>query len=233
MPTELPAVHLTGVQAVVLDLDDTLYPEQAYAFSGFAAVGAWLRGRVACAFDPAERMRALFLAGERGHIFDCLLAELAVPDAPALLPEMIQCYRTHRPAIAFHPDARLALDRWRGRFRMGLISDGPLAMQQAKVDALGLSAMLDEIVLTGQWGAEYSKPHPRAFEHLEAKFSIRGPALVYVADNCAKDFVAPRQLGWQTIWVHRPGSVYYDAKPPPNGKPEHQVESLSQLDLLC
>lgn len=231
MDRATPTIRITGLQAVVFDLDDTLYPEQSYAFSGFEAVAAWLDKKIKCPADAAQRMRELYLTGDRGHVFDRLLAEYGHPDPQSLIPEMIQCYRTHQPRLSLHSDARAALEAWRGRFRLGLISDGPLTMQQSKVQALGLAPLLDEIILTDAWGPEHWKPHPRAFETLEARFGCRGPALVYIADNCGKDFVAPRRLGWRTVWLRRPGGVYCDTPAPHHGEPEWQVASLDKLDL--
>jgi putative hydrolase of the HAD superfamily len=231
MPTDSPTARLTGIRAVILDLDDTLYPEQAYAFSGFQAVSDWLRGQMDCPFDPAERMRAIFLTGQRQHVFDRLLAELEHPEARALIPQMLQCYRDHVPQIALHDDARAAIRAWHGCFPLGLISDGTLPVQEKKVQALGLPGLFDEIILTGCWEPAYWKPHARAFELMENRLGIHGPALVYIADNCAKDFVAPRLLGWRTVWIQRPGGVYCDVPPPPGGQPEFHVHSLPQVDL--
>lgn len=231
MPTERPPIRLPGLQAVILDLDDTLYPEQAYAFSGFAVVSDWLRARLDCPFDPAEHMRSLFLAGQHRQIFDRVLADLIHSDPQSLLPEMIHLFRTHSPRIELYPDARAALAAWHGRFRLGLISDGTLAMQQAKVDALGLAPLFDEIILTGQWPDGFAKPHPRAFERMETRLGLSGPALVYVADNCGKDFVAPNARGWRTVWMHRPGGIYHETTPPPGGQPQFQVQSFAELDL--
>jgi putative hydrolase of the HAD superfamily len=120
---------------------------------------------------------------------------------------MIECYRMHIPQIEFHPDARAAIHAWRGRFRLGLISDGTLAMQQAKVKALGLDPLLDEIILTGQWGPAYGKPHARAFELMETRLNLHAQALVYIADNCGNDFVAPRQWAGETCGVRRPWNL--------------------------
>ncbi len=224
-------VRLSHVRAVVFDLDDTLYPEQSYAFSGFEAVGRWLQARIACHIDPAQRMRELFLGGQRRRVFDCLLMELRLPEPHKLLPEMIQCYRTHLPTIELHEDARTALQAWRGQWRLGLISDGPLVMQERKIEALGLRDLLDEIILTDQWGADYWKPHARAFKVMENRLGVSGSAVVYLADNCAKDFVAPRLLGWRTVQVLRTGGLYCDNPSPAGGEPEAQVASLTELDL--
>lgn len=176
-------------------------------------------------------MRELFLGGQRRRVFDCLLMELRLPEPHKLLPEMIQCYRTHLPTIELHEDARTALQAWRGQWRLGLISDGPLVMQERKIEALGLRDLLDEIILTDQWGADYWKPHARAFKVMENRLGVSGSAVVYLADNCAKDFVAPRLLGWRTVQVLRTGGLYCDSPSPAGGEPEAQVTSLTELDL--
>jgi len=84
----------------------------------------------------------------------------------------------HIPDISLLPDAQRALDRWAGKFFLGLISDGPLIMQANKIRALGLDRRLDAILLTDQWGREFWKPHPRAFETIEQQSGHRGAACV-------------------------------------------------------
>ncbi|MEP0843492.1 MAG: HAD family hydrolase [Phycisphaerae bacterium] len=228
---DVPVVRLSGIHAVVLDLDDTLYPERAYAFSGFRAVGAWLRERLVCGVDPGARMCELYDGGERGRVFNRLLAEIGCDEADRLVPEMLRCYREHWPAVDLFADARAALEAWHGRFRLGLISDGPLPSQQRKVEALTLQRWFDTIILTDEWGREYWKPHLRAFRETENRLNCCGPHVVYIADNCGKDFLGPRRLGWRTVWVSRPGGLYRDVAAPAGGEPECRIESFAQLDL--
>lgn len=227
----MPPVELKGIRVVGFDLDDTLYPERDYAFGGFEAVAQWLAQRMACPFDLARRMRELFDTEHRPRVFDQLLRELGVEPARPLVEQMIECYRNHRPRIALYPDAEEALARWSGRFRLALISDGPLSVQQSKVQALGLESRLGRIILTDAWGPKYWKPHPRAFREIEAAWGAKGNACVYIADNPGKDFMAPRQLGWQTVQVVRPEAVHADAIPPPGGQADREVSSLSGLLL--
>lgn len=227
----MSTVALTGIRVIVFDLDDTLYPERSFAFSGFEVVGAWLRQRMPCPVDPASRMRELFETHDRRHVFDQLLAELGCNEPAALIPAMVACYRSHVPAIRLYADAEAFLQRWRGAFRLGLISDGPLQVQQAKIEALGLGGRLDRVVLTDQWGRSFWKPHPGPYREMEAAFGADGPQCVYLADNAEKDFIAPRQLGWRTGWVRRPDGVYADAVPPAGGGPEYAVTSLTEFDL--
>ncbi len=224
-------IKLQGVHAVVFDLDDTLYCERDFAFSGFDAVEAWLRDRFPCPFPPAGRMRSLFDAGERGHIFDRILAELGQPVRPELIADMVSCYRLHVPSIRFQPDAEQALAKWRSGFRLGLISDGPLETQRLKVEALGLAGRVEHIILTDQWGRQYWKPHPRSFEEMERRLGATGGACVYIGDNPLKDFIAPNQRGWRTVRLRRAEGIYADEKPPVGGEPQHLIGKLGDLEL--
>ena len=227
----MSSVSLSGIQVTVFDLDDTLYPERAFAFSGFAAVADWLRARVECAFDPAARMQELFETEHRGRVFDQLLSELGCGPDKDMVRAMIDVYHTHNPRIALFDDADRALARWSGVFRLGLISDGPLAVQQRKVDALGLRHRLERIILTDQWGPAFWKPHLRAYLEIETTWGSGPSECLYIADNAAKDFIAPRQRGWQTIQVRRPEGVYRDLVPPAGGEPHWQVDSLDEIEL--
>src|SRR5207249_9586322 len=83
------------------------------------------------------------------------------------------------------------------RARTAIISDGPLAAQQRKVEALGLQAWFDPILLTDRWGRDFWKPHERAFREIEALTAAGGAACAYLGDNPQKDFVAPSRLGWR------------------------------------
>lgn len=131
------------IEAVVFDLDDTLYPERQFAFSGFGAVASAFESVLGPAPSAAARMRELFDSPARGRVFDTLLAERAAAgELPQvgdqghtpqvgnqghtpqvgdlghrplteLVADMVRCYRHHLPRISLHPDADRALSRLR------------------------------------------------------------------------------------------------------------------------
>jgi len=228
----MPVVTFHGIAVVVFDLDDTLYPEREFAYSGFEAVGRWLRARMHCPSDPSARMRELFDQGHRGRIFDQLLAEWSCPQAASWVPQMVECFRGHNPKIRLFTDAAAALERWQAIFQLSLISDGPVGMQWNKVKALGLESRLRPIIITDQWGLAFRKPHPRAFEAIENETGQRGSRCLYIGDNQSKDFVAPRQLGWRTACLQRSGGIYRAAQCPENGAPEFELLTLQGLTLV-
>jgi putative hydrolase of the HAD superfamily len=224
-------MQLKGIRVIVFDLDDTLYPERAFALSGFCAVAGELRRRMECPFDPAERMRELFDSGERRHIFDRVLEELGQNSTVATVEELVALYRSHKPRVELFSDAEAALERWAGRFRLALVSDGFAETQQNKVEALGLEGRLAPIILTGEWGQRFWKPHPRAFEEVEKRTDAAGAECVYIADNPAKDFVAPNRLGWMTVQIKRSVGIYKNAIFPEDGEPRGVLSGLDFLDI--
>lgn len=217
------------VRCVVFDLDDTLFLERDYVRSGLEAVGRWLEeerdvwGFVRVAWSSFEE-------GIRGHLFDVVLTRLGVDVAPELIAELVAVYRNHRPRIAVLPDAAASLRDLRGRCSTAVVTDGPAASQRAKVAALGLERLMDHIVLTADLGDGYGKPHPHAFRMVERRSGPRGPACVYVADNPAKDFAGPKQLGWRTVRVRRPEGLH--ARVPSGTDVDVETDELSDLGVL-
>lgn len=199
----------TPPRCLVLDVDDTLYLERDYVRSGFDAVGEWVavtlgeEGVAAAAWEH-------FVGGRRGDVFDAVLREREIELDPATIAAMVECYRCHAPRIELLPDAAELLARLTGSVTFAVVTDGPVHSQRAKVEALGLERWADPVLLTGDLGTGYGKPHPKAFELVEARVGTRGRDNVYVADNPRKDFGGPRSLGWRTVRVRRPGSLHAD-----------------------
>lgn len=200
--------------------------------SGFAAVAAAFADRFGDPVASAEMMAELFDTAHRPKVFDELCRRHGVTADPGLIERMVRTYRAHAPQIRLHADADAAIDRIGQRCRLGLISDGPLVMQEAKVSALSIRSRIELVILTDRWGRAYWKPHPRAFEHAQLHFDVPPSACAYVADNPAKDFIAPRSLGWRTVQVDRPDGVYGKLAPVPGGAPHHRISSLDELDRL-
>jgi len=230
-------------RAIIWDLDDTLFSERSFAFSGFAAVAAAFQHLFGPADAAARRMEWIFDHGDRRHVFDVLLAERGVlPQVPPtarhdadherLIADLVRVYRTHAPKTRLYADAERALARLRPAYRFGLITDGPAEVQRRKVTALGLHARMDEIILTDELPPGRGKPDPLAFTLMAERLGVPPPECVYVADNAAKDFLAPNALGWRSVQIVRPDGVYRDAIAPRLGHPHAVMHSLDELDDL-
>lgn len=220
------------VKLIVFDLDDTLFPEWQHALSGYAAVAEALADTLQAPFNLVERMAHHYQTGDRARVFDAVLRDLGRSDADALVPRMIEIYRTHTPKIDLFPDADAALTRLRLSYTLAILTDGPIEKQQTKIDTLGLAGRVDHIVLTGEWGQQYSKPHERGYRRLEERCGLSGPACVYVANDRSKDFVAPNRLGWRTVMVDRPENLMKDNPPAAGGEPQHTITTLDDLETV-
>lgn len=195
------------IRTVVFDVDDTLYLERNYVRSGFHAVDDWLNGRTH-AKGFADQAWALFESGCRGDIFNRALAASGVEHDAALVGAMVEQYRLHVPQISLAADAVAVLGRLAHRYRCAAITDGPVDSQRAKVKALGLERWLSPIVVTGELGPGKGKPALDAFVLVETATGAAGKECVYIADNPAKDFAGPRQLGWSTVRIRRPEGLH-------------------------
>jgi putative hydrolase of the HAD superfamily len=219
---------MTREVCVVFDIDDTLYLESEYVRSGFEAVGRWAWEWL-CIEDFAERCWKRFVLGTRGSIFNAVLQETRGESAPELVSALVEMYRTHAPAIALTHDAQECLAALRSMVSIAVISDGPIASQSRKAEALGLRRFADPLILTEIPGREFRKPHPLAFHQVEQCQPAK--LYLYVADNPLKDFSAPKQLGWTTIRVRRQGGQHSDIE---NSEllPDYEMADCSALPGL-
>lgn len=177
---------------VVFDLDDTLCPERDFVMSGFRAVSKLLGE------DASERMIAWFDSGEK----DVIGRALAETGAAASKEELLKVYREHRPTMSLADGVLELLGKLRETGHpLGLITDGRSITQRNKIEALGIQQLLDEIVISEEFGS--GKPDERNFRHFESRFPDR--KLAYVGDNLSKDFVTPNKLDWTTICLLNAG----------------------------
>jgi putative hydrolase of the HAD superfamily len=218
------------IRAVVFDLDDTLYAERDYAVSGFTAVAQAFAGTLGDPETCRLRMCRIFDTEQRRRVFNQLLQEMGLKEDEELIARMIETYRSHEPAITLRDDAGAALRRLKGHYKLGVISDGFLDAQRAKIKALGLRERVDEIIITDELGRAFWKPHARAFECMSERLGVEPSACAYVADNPAKDFIAPRQLGWRTIQILHKDGIYWDQDAPQGGAPDFVISCLDSLE---
>jgi putative hydrolase of the HAD superfamily len=208
---------LKAIRLVAFDLDDTLFPERAFVRSGFRVVSNYLQQSGLVSRPLWPDLEAAFDSGVRGHVFEHVLGAAGVQFTEAVVRTLVEVYRSHRlpsgpvrPDIRFYPDVERTLaDLSAAGLRLGVISDGPLAAQRVKVEALGLESRVDAVILTDAWGRAFWKPHPRAFTEIAERLAAEPAACVYVADNPAKDFHGPAAAGWApSIRITRPDGLY-------------------------
>lgn len=216
-------------QAVVFDLDDTLYPERDYVRGGFQAVATWaersMRADSGAAF---AELWAMFEDGVRGNTFDRWLKTHGHP--VEYRAAMMDAYRGHIPQLTPYPDVVPTLGNLRGRVRLGLITEGVRSVQEAKLEALGLRPWFDKVVIFGEDVRSDWKPSRVPFDRWLEGSDVSPEAAVYLADNPAKDFLGARRAGWASIRVRRSEGLHRDEEPSdPEGLPDAEIHDFQAL----
>lgn len=216
------------IQAVVFDLDDTLFPERQFVQSGFRAVGEYVKERfgVDAFFEHAER---IFAQGTRGTVFNLALEKLGLEINAPVIAELLRVYRDHRPQIDLYDDARWAIDFFYKSKKLGIITDGFFITQRNKVRALGIESNFDVLLYSDEYGRENWKPSPVPYQKVMAALACSGKQCVYIADNPRKDFVTARKLGWHTIRICRKTSEYSHLMAEEGYDADNRIESLFEL----
>lgn len=210
----------------VFDLDDTLYPEIEYVKSAFHYVGVEVTKLYGHASFTEElfRLNTLGLADPIAHAW----LQYALPEAE--LPIMIAAMRAHIPKISLSHGAQTVLEELRRQGRpFSIVTDGRSVTQRAKIAALGCD---DAACVSISEEVGLSKLDTARFVTVADRFS---PGQCwYVGDNPAKDFFAPRQLGWKTVMLDHQGLGVHAQKLPndPAYHPDRITTNLLELVSL-
>jgi putative hydrolase of the HAD superfamily len=187
------------MRGMFFDLDDTLYPYEHFVESGFHAVARHLAdtcGREAGATRAAlQRARVT----HRGRELQRLCSELQLP--LSMVPGLLDVFRAHRPGIALEPAVHEMLrtirrDGW----RLAIVTNGPPAIQERKVEALGLATLVDHVCYADARPG-CGKPHPAAFESPLQALGLSPTRTVHAGNDLVCDVLGARSAGLKTIHV--------------------------------
>jgi putative hydrolase of the HAD superfamily len=219
------------IRAVVFDLDDTLYLERDYVASGFRAVAASLSSRSPLSDNEIFGwLWKQFQSGARGNTFNCLFQEYPQLLNIASVSDLVTLYRFHVPCLKLLEGVGDLLDAVvAAGAKTGIITDGSVASQTAKVQALGLEFRIHQLVKTEEWGTQFRKPHPRAYEYVAMRTGIPPSECVYVGDNPEKDFCGAKLLGWKTVRLRLSGQLHYLIDAKAGFGADHEAWSVANL----
>ena len=192
--------HLNGIDVVIFDLDDTLYSEKDYVRSGYDAIAKAYPNIK----DLSQKLWDAFLDQKPSIDF--------VLEQEGLLKEKDNClaiYRNQNPTISLYPGVYEMLQRIGKDKKLGIITDGRIEGQRAKIKVLGLEHQFDRIIITDELGGiEFRKPNTKAFVLMKEYFNIKYTKMCYIGDNIKKDSIAPEQLGMKFIHFQNKDGLY-------------------------
>ena len=179
--------------AVLFDLDDTLFAHRQAVARAITAHRPRF-GRVGPDDSEAERWRSLeeihyhrYLAGELSFQGQprARAREFAAPYGQDLESDLaadswFDGYRAHYEAAwMLHDDTVPCLTDIRAAgSRIGIITNGELAFQVEKINRVGLSPWVDDLIASGEVGI--AKPDPLIFELACVRFEVGTSEAVYI-----------------------------------------------------
>ena len=206
--TAAPAWDGPPPLAVVVDLDDTLYPQAAYLAGAAAAVG---RAAAEAGLDGARvhaaLARELAAGSDRGGTIDRALLAAGVPDGdlPGLLPSLVAAFTAHEPdSLIPYPGAAEALAALGAVVPVGCLTDGNPAIQAAKLAATGLVPLLSEVLVTDTLGGRAArKPSPEGLRVLAGRLGVPADRVLVIGDRPGKDVAVAAAVGARAIRVRQ------------------------------
>ena len=214
---------------VLFDLDDTLTDRQA-SLERYVAV---LLTDFAEELGPAEAalvLAAITEVDERGYaprerVFTRLQNALTWRSVPTL-SRLADHWREQFPrSTTLRPGALELLNALRERgFTLGLVTNGPVALQQNKIDQVGIGPLFAVIVISGQVGVH--KPDPRVFQRALDQLACEGGQAWFVGDHPYNDVLGAAGVGIKPIWL---AGVH----PWPDGidRPGRRIDRLEEVML--
>ena len=219
-----------NARALLFDLDDTLYAERRFMLSGFAAVAdAIARHANAPRQTLFDELVRAARSGRRSTAFQDVCRSWSVDES--ILPSLIAVYREHRPCLRLSRLARAVLEAVHGGWRTAIVTNGPPDVQARKIDALGVSALVDAVILAESHGTGCGKPEREVFMHALEALHVRPACAVMVGDDPWCDVAGARAAGLQTIRMRR--GRLRDAADTPGAGPDAVVTTLAAVPAVA
>lgn len=199
-------------QAILFDLDDTLWPIEPVIRQAEVALHEWLHAhapRVAERFSIEHlRQARLALLAQQPHFQVDLGAlrragliaafEEAGEDIDKVEAAMVRFFAA-RNAVTPYDDVLPGLLRLKSRTMLGSISNG-----NADLQAIGLSHHFKVSVAAHQLGCR--KPDAAIFLAACAELGVAPADAVYVGDDVLLDVQGAQGAGMRAVWMNRVGS---------------------------
>jgi HAD superfamily hydrolase (TIGR01549 family) len=189
------------VRTILFDLDDTLYDLRAHWRSCLTTALAALAGDRR-AGDAALVERALARHVYIRQLSDFLRAEGIADDGAIMAAQ--QCYeQIWFERMALPEETAMVLSALSGRFRLGLVTNGPIWTQGEKIERFGLRRWMDVLLISEEIGV--AKPDPAIFHTALNQIGAEAAEAIFVGDSPEHDLLGAARAGMRSIWMNRHG----------------------------
>lgn len=154
--------------------------------------------------------------------FSDVLACHGITD-PGRVEQVRQRYIEDRyRGLVLFDDALDVVGQVRDIAQIGMITNGPTAIQRPKITLLDLEAHFPVIVVSEEAG--YWKPDPRIFDVALQQYGIAPENAVYIGDSAEHDIPGAHAAGMRAIWINRTGIDW-----PGRRAPDAEIRNLREL----
>lgn len=242
---------MTTPSVILFDLDDTLFAHReavdAAAATTLRTLHANLdedtiRAEVARWTELEEHHYHRYLSGELDYLGQrrARARDFVAPYGLDLNADsaaeawFLEYLHGYREAWMLHEETlstMAALRSARPGVRFGLITNGDLDFQMAKLDVLALTPHLEHIIASGDVGV--TKPDAAIFEIALDLFGVPAAEAVYVGDRLRTDAIGAASVGMTGVWLNRHG---IDPSAPDRAEADalgvRTIRSLAELPTL-
>lgn len=222
------------IRLVTLDLDDTLIDTDATAGERVADAMRMAAEQLGDSLDAdsAARIEAAVVAadpitpGRLAVMFDLLGITAGHPAAVRIR----EAYNSRLVSlIELFDDVPATLAALRERYTIAIVTNGPVWMQQAKLERFGLERQVDHVVISEAVGAH--KPDRAIFDHAASLAGVPASQAVHVGDSLFTDVGGAQGAGFAAVWLP-PKAARTPMEQPPT--PELVIDHIRDLrTLLC
>ena len=187
-------------RGLIVDLDDTLYPLEAFILSGSMAVARHVQSEFGIpAMDAFATLQAARRDGPPRQELQALCERYGL--AASCVPKLLELFRLHRPLLHLPRESAGMLSHARATgWRIVVLTNGVPEIQRNKVAALGLRPLVDGVVYADDV-IPGGKPAAAAFEAALQLLALPAHDCVCVGDDLHRDVAGAQALGMATVWL--------------------------------
>jgi HAD hydrolase, family IA, variant 1 len=197
-------------KVILFDLDDTLYLERDYVYSGYRVVASFLEKKYNLSLKTAY-LKMIDLSKESyDNVFNRLFDAYNIKVGNDEIKKIIEIYKNHIPNIDLCEDSKKIIEYLlKKEIKLGLITDGDSIQQRNKIKGLDIDKYFEKIIITDELAPnrEFWKPNKKAFEIMVDFFKEDPKNILYIGDNLNKDPFGALEVGINFKQILRPGSI--------------------------
>ena len=215
-------IHLASIQAITLDLDDTLWPIAPTMVRAEAVLHQYLQEHAPATAVLCYQQGALARIRQqlqrewhdRLHDLSALRREsirralLEAGEDPDLAVPAFERFFAARQQVDLYEDALEALAFLASRYPLVALSNG-----NADVHRVGLGQHFHAAVSAQEFGV--AKPDPRIFHEAAARAGVTAAEVLHIGDDAHLDVHGARAAGMQCVWINRHDQDWPDGSEPP------------------